>query len=587
MHTGTMTPPFSIAHYKVTSKLGEGGMGAVYRATDTKLNREVAIKILPHALAGDPDYLARFTREAQVLASLNHPNIAIIHGVEEQALVMELVPGLTLEQRIAEGPVPTDEALGIARQIAEALEAAHEKGVIHRDLKPANVKVTPEGVVKVLDFGLAKATEPAAGAAAANSPTLTIRATQAGLIMGTAGYMAPEQAAGKPVDRRADIWSFGVVLHELLTGKMLFTGETVSHTLASVLKDQIDFGIPQAPPPIRRLLARCLNRDPKERLRDIGEARIAIRDYLANPAMEREPKAVEAAGEKTGRNRGWGYWFPRAFSAVLLIALVVALGWIFKPSPPLPVTRFPFTLGERQAFSTLSRLVLAISPDGTQMVYVANRQLYLRPMAELGARPIPGTELEGTVSNPMFSPDGKSLAFYTSSDQTLKRIAVNGGVPVTICRVGNTLMGASWSEEGIIFALWEKGILRVSPNGGQPEVLVAARNNEVLAEPQMLPGGQTVLFSVTTAERFTSAIWDRAQLVAQTVKSGARKTLVPVGTGGRYLPTGHLVYALNGVLFAAPFNLRRLETTGSPVGVVEGVAAQPGRCNSAIQVADP
>src|SRR5258708_18668987 len=281
-----MTPQESIAHYRITSKLGEGGMGAVYRATDTKLNREVAIKILPDALANDPDYLARFTREAHVLASLNHPNIANIYGVEDQALVMELVPGQTLEERIAAGPLLLDEALAIARQIAEALEAAHEKGIIHRDLKPANVKVTPEGVVKVLDFGLAKAADPVSSATGANSPTLTIRATQAGLIMGTAGYMAPEQAAGKPVDRRADIWSFGVVLYELLTGKTLFTGETISHTLASVLKDRIDFGIPHAPPPIRRLLARCLNRNPKERLRDIGEARIAIRDYLENPAAE-------------------------------------------------------------------------------------------------------------------------------------------------------------------------------------------------------------------------------------------------------------------------------------------------------------
>jgi len=251
-----MTPQSAIAHYRLTSKLGEGGMGAVYRATDTKLNREVAIKILPDALASDPDYLARFTREAQALAALNHPNIAAVYGIEERAIVMELVPGATLQERIDAGPVPLEEALQIAGQIADALEAAHEKGIIHRDLKPANVKLTPDGIVKVLDFGLAKTPESST-AAPANSPTLTMRATQAGVIMGTAGYMAPEQAAGRPVDRRADIWSFGVVLHELLTGKTLFTGETVSHTLASVLKDPNLCGhsaSPAADPPSARSL---------------------------------------------------------------------------------------------------------------------------------------------------------------------------------------------------------------------------------------------------------------------------------------------------------------------------------------------
>jgi Tol biopolymer transport system component len=568
------TPPDTIAHYKIGSKLGEGGMGAVYRATDTKLNREVAIKFLPDALARDPDYLARFIREAQVLASLNHPNIAIIHGVEEKALVMELVPGQSLDERIAAGPIPLDEALGIARQIAEALEAAHEKGVIHRDLKPANVMVTPEGVVKVLDFGLAKAADPVS-VSNANSPTLTLRATQAGLIMGTAGYMAPEQAAGKPVDRRADIWSFGVVLYELLTGKRLFTGETVSHTLASVLKDRIDFGIPQAPPPIRRLLARCLNRDPKERLRDIGEARIAIRDYLANPAAEAEPITSEPAGGKPTAARGWGHWLPRIISAILFLALAAAVAWILKPPQALPITRFPITLGENQAFTTFGRLSLAISPDGKQMVYVANRRLYLRSMAELEARPIPGTDSDAAVANPVFSPDGKSLAFYDAFSLTLRRIPVNGGTAVTICPVGN-VTGASWSDDGIVFAAMGKGILRVSPNGGQPEPLVIPRDNEVVSDPQMLPGGHSVLFTLWALDSIRSARWDKGQIAVQTLKSGVRKILVSGGTSGRYLPTGHLVYVLNGVLLAIPFNLRRLETTGSAVGIVEGVARQGG-----------
>jgi serine/threonine-protein kinase len=560
------TPPDTIAHYKIGSKLGEGGMGAVYRATDTKLNRDVAIKFLPGALACDPDYLARFVREAQVLASLNHPNIAIIYGVEEKALVMELVPGQSLAERIAAGPIPLDEALCLARQIAEALEAAHEKGVIHRDLKPANVMVTPEGVVKVLDFGLAKAADPVSSNA--NSPTLTLRATQAGLIMGTAGYMAPEQAAGKPVDRRADIWSFGVVLYELLTGKRLFTGETVSHTLASVLKDQIDFRIPQAPPPIRRLLARCLNRDPKERLRDIGEARIAIRDSLANPAAQVDPITAEPAGGKPTAARGLSYWLPRIISAILFLALAAAVAWMLKPPPPLPITRFPVTLGEGQAFTGFSRSSLAISPDGRQMVYVANQRLYLRSMAELEARPIPGIDSDSAVGNPVFSPDGKSLAFLDGFSGALKRIPVNGGTAVTICHAG-TGVGASWSDEGILFATVSKGVLRVSPNGGQPEPLVIAKDNELLSDPQMLLGGQSVLFTVRSGD-FTRS--DKGQIVVQTLKSGARKILVTGGASGRYLPTGHLVYVLNGVLFAIPFNLRRLETTGSAVGIVEGVA---------------
>ncbi len=559
-----MTPRSQIAHYRIIDKLGEGGMGAVYRAMDTKLNREVAIKILPDALANDPDYLARFTREAQVLASLNHPNIANIYGVEEQSLVMELVPGLTLQERIAAGAIPLEEVLGIARQIAEALEAAHDKGVIHRDLKPANVKVTPEGVVKVLDFGLAKAAEQASGAPAANSPTLTIRATQAGLIMGTAGYMAPEQAAGRPVDRRADIWSFGVVLYELLSGKTLFTGETISHTLASVLKDQIPLDSLQAPRPIRRLLARCLTRDPKDRLRDIGEARIAIRDYLANPVADAATKPAEASRARLR------VWIPIALSAVLFLALAAALAWIFKPSAPLPITRFSLPLGEGLALNT-ARHAIAISPDGTQVVYVANRRLYLRSMAEQEARPILGTELGLGSWSPVFSPDGKSLLYWAGADNSLKRIPVNGGTPVTICPAETITNGATWSEQGILFAIREKGIMRVSPNGGQPELLIAAKDGEVLAEPQLLPGGEAVLFSRTSMDRGTAAFWDKAQIVVQTLKTGARKVLIEKGSGAAYLPSGHLIYSLSGVLFAAPFNARRLEVTGTPVRIVEGV----------------
>ena len=403
-----MSPaPLSIAHYRITAKLGEGGMGAVYRATDTKLNREVAIKVLPESLANDPDYLARFRREAQILASLNHPNIAIIHGIEEKALVMELVPGQTLEERLTPAGLPLDEALAIARQIAEALEAAHEKGVIHRDLKPANVKVTPEGVVKVLDFGLAKATDPVSSVSSANSPTITMRATQAGVIMGTAAYMAPEQAAGKAVDRRADIWSFGALLYEVLAGRKLFQGDTVSQTLASVLKDPIDCEIAQAPPPIRRLLARCLDRNPKTRLRDIGEARIAIDRFLADPSTEIAPTTTRARGH---------IWL---WALAALLAVVAAWGWLHTPpaTPRQQVTRWSVT----------GAICGELSRDGSRIAYFHGGAVMVRKMDQLEATPLIGAV---RVIPYAFSPDGEWLAFAYQGQ--LKKIPVAGGTAITI-----------------------------------------------------------------------------------------------------------------------------------------------------------
>lgn len=566
-----MTPSTMIAHYRIVSKIGEGGMGAVYRAVDTRLSREVAIKVLPDALANDSDYIERFTREAQVLASLSHPNIAIIHGVENRALIMELVPGDTLGERIAAGPLPLEEALDIARQIAEALEAAHERGVIHRDLKPANVKVTPEGVAKVLDFGLAKAADPAASSSAANSPTLTLRATQAGVILGTAGYMAPEQAVGKPVDRRADIWSFGVVLYEMLTGRALFSGETISHTLAAVLKDPIDFDVPQAPPPVRRLLARCLTRNPKDRLRDIGEARIAIREYLAHP----EVAPASAPGPRTRRRT----FMAIAAGTVAVAAGAATLAWNFRPAPPAPVTRFRYELPEGQTLTAAGRSVLAVSPDGSQIAYVANRRIFVRSMAELDARPLPGTESSVAVTNLAYSPDGKSLAYFESASQTLKRIPVSGGASVTVC-AAQAPYGFDWAGDAILIAQPRKGILRVSANGGVPELLVPAAANEAITHPALLPGGRAVLFE-TAPFTGSDAQWDdarveNARVVAQDLKSGVRKVLVQNGGSPAFLPTGHITYTANGVLFAVPFDPRRLEVTGPAVAVVEGVARWAG-----------
>ena len=556
-----------LGHYEVLSLLGQGGMGEVYRARDTTLKRDVALKVLPAAFLRDHERMTRFQREAEVLASLDHPNIGPIHGMVEsedsRALVLALIEGPTLADRIGAGPLPQDEAVAIAKQIIEALEYAHDRGVVHRDLKPANVKITSEGVVKVLDFGLAKVLEDEPPKSSlSNSPTLTLGHTRAGVILGTAAYMSPEQAVGRPVDRRSDIFSFGAVLYEMLTGKRAFAGATTPDVLEAVVKSDPDWSkLPSGTPRmINQLLSRCLTKDRKQRLQAIGEARIILNGPLA---------ATEFVQRKA-------YWIPWAVSAVLFLALAGALAWFLKPSPPLPITRFPFILGEGQAFTSNPGLDLAISPDGTQMVYVANNRLYLRSMAELEARPISGTNLGGIVGNPVFSPDGRSLAFWASSDVTfrdltLKRVALSGGAAVTICPASAYVVGMTWSEEGIVFAQIGKGILRVSPNGGQPEALVIAEKNEYLMEPQMLSGGQAVLYTLDRGSPL-SAAWDQVQIVVQTLKSGVRKVVLEGGSDARYLPTGHLVYALNGVLFALPFDLRRLEKTGGPVAIVEGIA---------------
>ena len=377
----------TLAHYEITSQLGKGGMGEVYQAKDRKLGRDVAIKVLPEEFAKDADRVARFQREAKLLASLNHPNIAAIYGLEESGgtnfLVLELVEGDTLADRIKAGPIPVEESLKLALQIAEALEAAHEKGVIHRDLKPANIKVTPDGKVKVLDFGLAKAF---AGEQAelnlSNSPTLTLSnaATQQGVILGTAAYMSPEQARGSTVDKRCDIWSFGVVLFEMLTGKQLFAGETVSDTLAAVLRSDIDWNLLPANTPanIRTLLRRCLNKDRKERLRDIGEARIAISQYLANPSGSSVHETVDVSDRH--RHLVRIAWIS---AVVILVAALTFLGILYyrKISEPRQVTRFEFTLPEDQQFSSIvGAPFLAVSPDGRQFVYITNKGLFLRSL---------------------------------------------------------------------------------------------------------------------------------------------------------------------------------------------------------------
>jgi len=581
----TLAAGARLGPYEIVSALGAGGMGEVYRARDEKLNRDVALKVLPEVFALDPDRLARFKREAQVLASLNHPNIAAIYGFEDsspsadsgqaavQALVLELVEGPTLAYRIAQGTISLDEALPIARQIAEALEAAHEQAIIHRDLKPANVKVRSDGTVKVLDFGLAKALEPVAvkGGDETASPTITSPAmTQMGIILGTAAYMSPEQAKGRQADKRSDVWAFGAVLYEMLSGQRAFKGDDISDTLAAVLRQDIDWtALPASTPAsVRRLIARCLDRDARKRLRDIGEARIVLDDPTALVRSDGEDVPALAPPQPL-----WRRGIPVVLSAIVAGVLASAATVYFIPSQaPLVVTRFPLTLGEGQRFSEpaqgASRQFVALSPDGAQVAYLANGRLYLRSMSELEARPIAGAD-SGFVSSPVFSPDSRSVAFWSSADRTLKRVAVGGGAPSTICRLQDQPVGMSWgADDGIVFGQAD-GIMRVSAKGGTPDVLVSLKDGEQVYGPEMLPGGETVLFTVASGA--TGERWDKARIVTQSLRSGERKTLVDGGSDGRYVPTGHLVYSMSGIVFAVPMDVRGLEVTGEPVQIVEGV----------------
>ena len=408
-------------------------MGEVYRARDTTLNRDVAIKVLPDLFANDPERLARFQREAQVLASLNHPNIAAIYGFEHtdglQALVLELVEGPTLADRIAQGPMSLEEALPIARQIALALEAAHEQGIVHRDLKPANIKLRPDGTVKVLDFGLAKAMDPIGSAPnVSQSPTITSPAmTRAGIILGTAAYMSPEQAAGKAADKRSDLWAFGVVVLEMLTGQPAFSGESVSHVLAAVLKSDPDWTtLPaETPPAIRTLLRRCLTKDRKRRLDSAAAAQLEIDDALTSPAPE-APTYAPAP-----RVPPWRRAIPAA--ALIIVGLAAGFGgWSLKPAASRPVTRFAITLGEGDTFTSGPGNWLALSPDGTRLAYTANNRLYLRALDQLDAAAIAGGEGPGLASprTPFFSPDGQWVGFWYASQ--LKKVSVSGGAAVSV-----------------------------------------------------------------------------------------------------------------------------------------------------------
>jgi serine/threonine-protein kinase len=549
-------------------------MGEVYRARDTKLNRDVALKLLPEDLASDRDRLARLRREAQVLASLNHPHIAAIYGLEEAdgklALVLELVEGEALDERLARGPISVEEALPMARQIAEGLEAAHDKGIVHRDLKPSNVKLTKNGDVKILDFGLAKALggEVTNEGDPSQSPTLSHRMTEAGVILGTAGYMSPEQARGKPVDRRADIWAFGVVLFEMLSGRRLFSGETVSDTIAAVLRQEIDWkALPASTPnSVRWLLERCLNRDPKQRLQAIGEARIAI--------DAREARGAVPIARATPL---WGRALPWVMAGLgFAMTLWLSVRWP-SPSGSTPA-RLSVELGADVSLAADRGSAAILSPHGSILTFVATkdtggqRQLYVRRLDELAASPLPGTE---GAQSPFFSPDGQWIAFF--ADGKLKKISVTGGAAVSLCDA-TWVAGGAWADDGTIVFSFSSGgdrrvsLHRVSPSGGTPEPLTTLEGDErTQIWPQVLPGSRAVLY--TGHSRLYG--FDGASLVVQPLPKGARKVVLRGGYHGRYVGSGHLVYMHEGTLFAAPFDLGRLELTGSPVPALEGVTANP------------
>jgi eukaryotic-like serine/threonine-protein kinase len=548
--------------YQLLSLLGVGGMGEVYRARDLKLGREVAVKVLPRALAADVGRRQRLEREARALAALNHSHIATIHGFEEAdgvpALILELVEGPTLADRLAGGPLPPAEAIRLAAQMADALAAAHARGILHRDLKPANIKVTPAGLVKVLDFGLAKALAPASEAYDPVASTV-IDMTEEGKVVGTAGYMSPEQARGQAVDRRTDVWALGCVLYEMLTGRRAFAGEGLADTLAAVLHqepawDALPAGVP---PVLERFLRRCLEKDPARRLRDAGDLCLALEGAF-EPAEVATPK-------------------PPGRAVLLAAAGIVFLGGIAalffgrgQPAEPREVVRFSQMLPDHQTFTRQTQPMVAVSPDGSVLVYVANHQLHRRPLQALEATPIAGTT--GDPSTPFFSPDGRSVGYWDARVQQLRTIALDGGVPVVVTHATN-VAGAHWERDGtIVYGQWDAAVWRVPAAGGEPELLLRTRPGELVYGPRMLPDGRSVLFSVVEGNQLMgqSTAWDAAWVVAASLKTGERKQLVR-GSDARLTPTGHLVYALDTTLFAVPFDLKRREVTGGPVPVVTGV----------------
>jgi len=583
----TVAKGTKLGPYEFLGAIGAGGMGEVYRARDMRLGRDVALKVLPEGVARDTERMARFRREAQVLASLNHPNIAAIYGFEDSgsvhALAMELVEGQTLADLITRDPMPLDEALPIAKQICEAVEYAHERGIIHRDLKPANIKLASNDAVKILDFGLAKALEGnAASVDISSSPTISRMATQAGIILGTAAYMSPEQAKGKSVDRRTDIWAFGCVLYEMLTAKKPFDGETVTDTLAAVIKSEPDWSLLPAntSPAMRNLLQRCLKKDFRQRLQSIGDARIAIEELLSG-APQDSPQSTAIAAVIPAPL--WRRALPWALATTLGIALI-ASGVALRPSAPStpqPVARFAITMPVGQAPAIDRGWVdIALSNDGAELAFVGggdNPRLYVRPMEELEATALPGTK---GASSPFFSPDGKWIGFF--ADGKLKKVTVTGGEPITLCDAP-TNRGGAWLPDGtIVFSpTLTSGLMKVSTDGGTPAAettLNTSKGERTHRWPQALPGGKAVLFTVGGLNSPTN--FDDAQIAVLSVKTGKYTVLLDHAAMARYVPvsssSGYLLFARAGRLFAAPFDAKRLKVTGESFPALQGVTEAAG-----------
>jgi eukaryotic-like serine/threonine-protein kinase len=562
----------TLGHFRVGENLGRGGMGEVYAADDLNLNRKVALKFLPDAFAGDPERMARFEREARLLASLNHPNIAAIYGLEQaegkRFIVMELVEGETLAQRIGKGALPVEEALALCRQMADGLEAAHEKGVIHRDLKPANVMITDGDKVKILDFGLAKAlSDEAQTIDPSQSPTLTEAMTRPGVILGTAAYMSPEQAKGKSVDKRADIWSFGCILYECLTGKRAFEGETATETLSAVLKSEPDWqALPASTPAnIRIILRRCLQKDLARRYRDASVTRIEIEDALIYP---QPPESTVPT--KSGWRRA-----PRlGLVAMGFLALGGIAAWILKPSTPPSAqapSRLQINLPPGDQFDRREIPPIALSPDGRYLVYSAIhngvQQLFVRPINSYDVRPIPGTE---GASYPFFSPDGAWIGFLSVGK--IRKVSIAGGMATTICEYAG-VGGAAWgSDDTIVFSPSSTdGLFRVPATGGKPYALTTldrANGESSHRWPQFMPSGKSLLFTIRTGQG-----WDEYHVAALRLDTGEKRVVLRGGNMGRFVHTGHLLYYREGKILALPFDPARLEITGNaPQTVLEAVA---------------
>jgi eukaryotic-like serine/threonine-protein kinase len=572
----TIAPGNRVGVYEVGELLGEGGMGTVYRARDSRLQRDVAIKVIRPDLASDSDHAARFDREARLLASLNHPHVATVHGLEQagdvRVLVLELVSGDTLAERLRSGPLPVPDVLALARQIASGIEAAHDRGIVHRDLKPENIKITESGAIKILDFGLAKALS-IDSPADTSSPTIIGTGTAKGIVLGTAAYMSPEQTRGKEIDRRTDIWAFGCVVYDMLTGRRAFESATVSDTIVAILTRDPDWSrLPHdTPPPLRRMLGRCLQKDLSSRLRDIGDAKLDIEEALTWNASEprAETTAVASPGALGGRRRVVSSLVAGGLVGAVVGALAVS---VYRPLPsavPTGRAQFAVSLAEGERITGLDFPAIAMSPVGKHVAYVASRsghsQLFVRAVDALESRPLAGTD--GALS-PFFSPDGEWIAFFTAG--SMKKVAVGGGPvqPIADAPIG---FGGAWARDNtIIFApsnaseLW-----RVSADGGKAQPVTAldtSRGEFSHRWPEILPDGKSVLFAVGT-----EGSWDDAVIALQTIGAQDRRVIVQGGTSPRFSASGHILFTRGGALYALPFSGQRQTAAAEAVAGVEQI----------------